>query len=215
MKTQLLSLTLLLSLVALPASAQNLLTNGDFETGTPAPWLFTGSVGVIPRGAYFGADPLPQGGDYFASFNGGNATPDGMISQVFSSLPGYTYTTSFWFGNYMQNATLDTTQKLLVQALDDSSNTVLATFPVSVSNPFPTITAGGVFGATFQFSFTATGANTRLEFIDQTSVSPDDNAFASDGLLDSVSVTAAPEPGTCALAVLGATCLVLRRRKAA
>lgn len=74
------------------AQAQNLVVNGDFETGIP-PWTYTGFN-----------DPFGANGAFNPGFgrNGGGAvlyvqraTP-GQIAQSISTVAGTTYTVSFW-----------------------------------------------------------------------------------------------------------------------
>lgn len=74
------------------AQAQNLVANGDFETGIP-PWTYTDFT-----------DPLPSNASFAPGFgrNGTNAviyrqrvTP-GHISQPLNTVAGTTYRVSFW-----------------------------------------------------------------------------------------------------------------------
>ena len=83
---------------ALPARA-NLITNGDFETGTLSSWTSTGNVGIANL-PYFGFNEQTYG-SYSAAFNGGDTAPNGTLSQIISTVSGMSYLLEF---NYADNA---------------------------------------------------------------------------------------------------------------
>lgn len=132
-----------LSLVT--SSAQNLVTNGGFETGD-----FTGWTLVEPNGfSNVGGDPtFAHSGNFHA-----NLAPDvgqtGSLSQVLSTTAGTAYVLTFWLAN---NTTVPTN---FFQAY---INGMLVT--ASTSPPF---NSTGVYQQLFA-SFVATGASTTLEF---------------------------------------------------
>ncbi len=79
--------------------AQNLLTNGSFETGDFTGWMVNGSESVVtgPFYQYSGA----ENGSYYAVF--GNVGSDGTLSQSFTDVAGQAYTLSFWFASVGDN----------------------------------------------------------------------------------------------------------------
>src|SRR5579871_2887389 len=80
-------------LVCAPAAfAQNLVTNGSFETGDFTGWNVNGLEEVVtgPFYVYTGA----QDGMWYSVF--GNIGSDGTISQSFHDTAGAQYTFSFW-----------------------------------------------------------------------------------------------------------------------
>ena len=72
----------------LPASAQNLVTNPGFETGSLMGYTFSGSV-VLALG--------PHTGTYAAGFTG--QTPPSLLSQNIATVAGDTYNVSFFLWN--------------------------------------------------------------------------------------------------------------------
>jgi len=95
------ALTICLLFLSSGAFAQNLLTNGSFETGDFTGWIYDcqgpycGSyyVGVVSGPAYgiSGAED----GTYWA-YLGNPYTPDATLSQSFTTIAGKWYTFSFW-----------------------------------------------------------------------------------------------------------------------
>lgn len=80
-----------LTTAAAAGSAQNLVSNGDFETGTFAGWTAAINLGTDA------VDTLtPQAGLYGAYF--GSNTPS-TISQDLATTSGQTYMVSFWLKN--------------------------------------------------------------------------------------------------------------------
>ncbi|HZP22316.1 MAG TPA: PEP-CTERM sorting domain-containing protein [Terriglobales bacterium] len=180
-------------LVCAPAAfAQNLVTNGGFETGDFTGWNEVGNfefsqVVSGPFVSFTGA----QEGSFYATF--GPVGSQGGISQSFSDTAGGSYLFSFWL-----NAVGD----------DPSSVTVMWDGTTVLSQTDPN--TGNVW-TNFTFNETGTGHDT-ITFLFQ-----DDPAYIA---LDNVSVTpsggttSVPEPSSLLLMGSGALALagVIRRK---
>src|ERR1700744_2466365 len=125
-------------LVSAPAFAQNLLTNGSFETGDFTGWNQSG-LEEVTSGAFYvytGA----QDGTYYSVW--GNVGGDGMISQTIATTPGQQYNFSFWFAS-------------VGDVPSDFSASWDGTALLSLTNPNT-----GVNWTEFTFSVTGTGNDT-------------------------------------------------------
>ena len=198
-----------LSAFGTPATAANLLVNGDFEassssTATPVGWTNIGhSDGVIS----YGIGPLPAfDGNYFYDLGGfGDASGpvgDGIMQSVATTI-GQSYTLSFGLSSE------DVAGLSELEVLIGGQSTV-----------FSLSSTGTWFlkGFTPQsISYVATSALTDIKFIETLNSSGGNN----DPLIDKVvfsAATPAPEPASWAMmlggfAMLGAT-LRTQRRKA-
>jgi hypothetical protein len=169
--TFVLSISLLLVATARSTSAQNLIMNGDFETGDFTGWTVTHapSGSNISVGTTFGD---PPDNTQVARFGATDIFFD-TISQSFATTPGAFYTLSFFYQ-------IGDTQSQAHNGFDVLWN------GVSIGGGlFPQFDVNPGFG-TFTFHLQATSALTTLEFDGR-------NAPFFD-FLDDVSVTAAPCP---------------------
>jgi hypothetical protein len=83
----------LLVATTLPASADNLIINGDFETGTFAGW----TTAPAATGSDFGVTMLPPAHDTLGAFFSANDADFDSISQTFATTPGAFYDLSFFY----------------------------------------------------------------------------------------------------------------------
>jgi len=184
MRTKTLLVVVALALVAFTISApatfaQNLLTNGSFETGDFTGWTTGGNfefsqVVSGPYYVYTGAED----GNYYATF--GPVSSPGTLSQSFSDQAGAQYTFSFWLA-----------------ANGDSPSSFSASWDgtqlVSLTDPNT-----GAQWQQYTFTTTGTGHDT-ITFAIQ-----DDPAYIA---LDNVSVTqqsgTVPEPSSILLLASG------------
>ena len=178
---------------ALPARA-NLITNGDFETGTLSSWMTAGNVGVA-RLPYFGLSE-PTYGNYSAAFNGGDSTPNGVLSQIIPTISGMNYTIEF---NYVDNAYASEYSQSITVSAQTTDGQLLSSQSISSGSPTQP----------YSLDFTAIANNTVISFTDN----PGNDTYSHDGLIDNVSVTSVPEPSSLALLVFGAAGVVTMRRR--
>ena len=190
-KTLLVVVAMAVLVCAPTAFAQNLLTNGGFETGDFTGWTTGGNFEFTqvvsgPFGSYSGA----QEGNFYATL--GPVGSDGTLSQSFATTAGASYTFSFWIA-----AVGDDPSDF--SAFWDGTQVYSATDP----------NTGGVYQ---QFSFTETGTgNDTITFSFR-----DDPAYIA---LDNVSVSqtgtgSVPEPSSFLLLGSGVLGLagVIRRK---
>jgi len=165
--------------VSLEVVGQELVQNGDFETGDFTDWTLVGHTVVNTRhGAtiYNAVEasstyPLSVYSGNYGAFLGDNQVA--TLSQTLATVPGQTYRLSFWLDNPANGGT----QEFLVRwnTNSPSANTICSL----VSPPVLTWT-------NLLFMVTATGASTVLQF----AVENDNGYFG----LDDVSVTPLAEP---------------------
>lgn len=190
-KTLLVVLALAILVCAPAAFAQNLLSNGSFETGSFSSWTTGGNfedteVVTGPFYEYSGA----QQGSFYAVL--GPVGSDGTLSQSFSDTAGASYTFSFWLA-----------------AVGDNPSDFTASWDGSQAITLTNPNTGGVYQ---QYSFTETGTgNDTITFSFR-----DDPGYIA---LDNVSVTqnqgtSVPEPSSIMLmgtGVLGLASVIRRK----
>jgi hypothetical protein len=134
------------TLTVVPAG---IIANGSFEYGFFG-WTASGAVIVA-------APSQTTDGIYVAAFNTGQQTPNGILSQTFSTTPGTTYQIQFDLGvNSWQNTSQQTVQVDVV----GTGNLFSQTYSI----------AGAGTGITYSgksFTFTANSSQTILTFTDK------------------------------------------------
>ena len=180
--TFVLSIGLLLVATARSTSADNLIINGDFETGDFTGWTTTPAA----TGSNFGVTTLPPAHDTLGAFFGATAADVDSISQTFATTPGAFYIVTFFYqvGNPTPFQMANNYINVLFNGLSVDQINIPPLFPQSNVNPG--------FGP---FTFTnlqATGTMTTLEFQARNAAS----VFGGFDYIDDVSVTAAPCPQT-------------------
>ena len=147
------------------------LVNGSFESGFTG-WTATGSQHIQTVSPYIATD-----GTKLIGFNGGDQTPNAILSQSFATLAGQTYTLTFDLGVLAFNTNSQTMQVVAT----GTSNLLTRTIVVNG-------VGGGInrwFAQTF--TFIANSQTTTLTFRDQSTTS-----LGLDMTLDNVRVTGPP-----------------------
>jgi hypothetical protein len=206
---------LVLASAGVTASASNLLTNGDFETGVLTPWTaFTTANGTNGTGlpAVNSFDTTGSGATFAAQFDVGDATFD-STQQGGGLMQGFTAPAAGMYNFFANIASLDDpdgeingnagTFSILIDGTTLSSDSLGA---FATANQIIRATLSGSVGLTagahtFEIlitrPFTSVGNQTPQEFVDNISISS----------------SAAPEPGTFGLAALALLGFALYRSR--
>jgi lysophospholipase L1-like esterase len=153
----------------------SVLTNGSFESGLTA-WTHSGSIQVRNNSApYVATDGLG-----LLSFNGGEQTPSGVLSQTFPTTAGTTYSVTFDAGTFAWN----TSQQQLQVVVNGSGGSLLS----------QTVTVSGIGGGRSNwvspsFTFVASSATSTITFTDVSTTTS-----SIDLLLDKVRVVPQTAP---------------------
>jgi hypothetical protein len=133
------------SLVVSPVPTPNLVTNGDFETGTFSGWTLSGfgngEDSVITGAA--GANTLVHGGIHAGQLGPANL---GTLSQTLATTPGVVYNLDFWLANPVGGTGTEWLVKVGGTTLIDVTNAARFNY------------------THFSFTFTATSNSTVLQF---------------------------------------------------
>lgn len=185
---------LALGLAATASSAQAAtILNGGFEIGTdPGVFttVFTGQTNIANWDVTAGS--VDYIGTYWQGQGGSGRSIDlsgvsiGTISQTFATTIGQTYQVTFWVSKNPDGGNALRTGSV-------SAGNTIGGFSYTGAN-----THGNMMWAKETFLFTATGGSTTLSFSSDAS-----GGCCFGPALDSVSITAVPEPGVWALLILG------------
>ncbi len=139
------------SAALLSIATSQVLANGSFENDAEA-WTTAGNVV-----AYGAAPYAPTDGQKLIVFNGGQSTPNAVLSQRFTTVPGTTYLLRFDYGALSFN----TQQQRLNVTIQGNATLHSETFTVTGPGN------GATRWLSAMLSFTADSSVTRLQFSDQ------------------------------------------------
>ncbi len=169
-------LDLLLDHVRVTPVRNNLLANGSFESGQTT-WSFNGNFLL-----YTAEPPYTSLDGYnILVFNGGQTTPDAVVSQTFATVPGESYQLDLNAGTYSLNFA---TQKLGVE-LTGAANLLTRTEAIAGTNQ-----PSAVWGSR-SYAFIADSASTTLTLRDLSATSD-----GIDLLVENVRVVSTKAPTT-------------------
>jgi len=200
------ALALTAAAFSVPAVAQNIVANGDFSSGALPPSWAAGADVAVSTGAVYSSccntGALADQQNPFAVFGGGSAANVSTLTQSLTTIAGTSYLLS-----YRLTALGGGTQSLQASLFDGAS---------TLATRVDAATAGLAF-STYTLAFTAGSSATTLAFAVSPAGSGDGDGI--DVILDDVSVSAAPEPATWGMMIVGfglaGAALRTRRRTAA
>lgn len=183
------------ALVAAPAMAANLVTNGSFETGNFSGWVQGGNTGftsVIPALTNVSIPFVPTDGQFQAEF--GPVGSVGTLSQTIATVAGRRYAFSFDIGTVV-----------------GSPNFYAASFDGVVLDSITNSLTMAYNRRTFTVD--ATGASSVISF----AFRHDPSFYYLDNVTVSEVVAGVPEPTSWAMLIVGfgLTGATMRRRRAA
>ena len=195
--------------------------NGSFPAGTPDQGLLTGSASAIlstfhALAAATYTSPAGNGSQY--SFSGNNWSPNDFYQVVLPTTGGWTNLSVSW--DQARSSTGPASFSLQT-SIDGSTFTTGTTYTVLQSGgggapgTWSTTTYNSLYSSTFALpSSVENQTSLYIRFLNTTgSVS----ASSGSNRIDNVSVTAVPEPSTCASLLAGLACggySLFRRRRA-
>jgi len=183
------------------AAGQNVIINGDFETGpfetngTVSGWTVTNNVGDVSGEGFTSSS-------HAAAFSLGGDSQGNMLSQTFATVSGITYTLDFDAGVF--GVRTGDPLSLQIQVFGSGMSTLLEETVIPPYN-------GNFNPASFNhytYSFVADGIFATLTFTDFGT-----GNLNADVMLDTIAVI--PEPVSSVLLMLGAApliCLMLRKK---
>jgi Ig-like domain-containing protein/uncharacterized protein DUF642 len=139
-------------------SAKSSFTNGSFESDYSG-WTFAGHQGVVSGSPFVSTDGVKA-----VVFNAGQQTPNGTLSQGFSTTANQGYVLTFDAGAI--SSSNQNEQRLQVSVVDDNNAVLLAPQIVSVFAPGNGTT---YLPQTFNFTASGTGATVLFQDVSQTS----------------------------------------------
>jgi hypothetical protein len=194
--------------------------NGGFESSStdPSPFMSTGDGGV---GTYAQVAPLTGAnpalyGAYFYAFNGGDASPNAVLSQTFSTVAGDLYSVTYDYGNYNASGAFSI-QSITTTIYDGMAigGTTLGTATSTQNVRGNQTDLGSIYATPTTLTFLASSTSSTIAFVDSATSSTE----STDGFLDNIVIqAAAPELdlgsafAPLALGVFGMLLLHDRRR---
>ncbi|MGJ8635172.1 MAG: PEP-CTERM sorting domain-containing protein [Luteolibacter sp.] len=216
--------SLAITTLCLASTANAALINGSFDdydahagnvnitTLTPTTWVAVGTRVDVEddiaqgRGGITGA----QSGDYFIALDNNGATGSYWVYQTFTTVALQEYELSFWSAPANNSAQLN----LGIDVFDGAVTAGTGDGGLLDETLLLAFTTDDNGWTNTTYNFTATSTSTTLRFIDQGLVSNSASSAGGDHLIDTVSVTAVPEPSSALLLLGGLGALFMQRRRA-